>query len=165
MPQSNHCIHPWKQLFDKRVWKTSTKSCKKSCKVMEFYWSERIRILLFLGSSVRKNFDPTFVATLQGASLSARFQKGQIQESTWKSGWIFLRSSMEFRVFGLLRETENSTRYRGVRVNCLMLRGIVQIGCYDTFVDVSRQLCKYGSKGNFHDHKYGRFGFILFVSV
>ena len=71
---------------------------------MQFYWSERIWILLFLDSLVRKNFDPTFVATLQGSSLSARFQKGQIQESTWKSGWIFLRSSIELHVFELFRE-------------------------------------------------------------
>ena len=46
-----------------------------------------------------------------------------------------------------------------------MLRGIVQIGCYATFADLSRQFCKYGSKGNFHDQKYGKFGSILFVSV
>ena len=64
---------------------------KKSCKVMQFYWSERIRSPLFLGSSVRKNFDPTFVTTLQGSNLSIRFQKGQIQESTWKSGLTFYK--------------------------------------------------------------------------
>ena len=46
-----------------------------------------------------------------------------------------------------------------------MLRGMVQIGCYATFSDLSRQFCKYGSKGNFHDQKYGKFGSILFVSV
>ena len=39
--------------------------------------------------SVRKNFDPTFVATLQGSSLNTWFPKGQIQESSWESGWIF----------------------------------------------------------------------------
>nr|XP_058960589.1 uncharacterized protein LOC131787507 [Pocillopora verrucosa] len=40
-----------------------------------------------LGKIFRKNFDPTFVATLQGSSLSAgRFQKGKVQESSWKSG-------------------------------------------------------------------------------
>ena len=50
-------------------------------------------------------------------------------------------------------------------MSCLMLRGIVQIGCHATFADLSRQFCKYGSKGNFHHHKYGKFGSILFVSV
>ena len=37
-------------------------------------------------------------------------------------------------------------------MSCTMLRGIVQIGCYATFAGFSRQFCKYGSKGNFHDH-------------
>ena len=93
MPQSNDRVHPWKQRFGKKFWwKTSTKSCKKSCKVMQFYWSERIRTPLLLDSSVRQNFDPTFVATLQGSSLSAgRFQKGKVQESSWTSSSIFTK--------------------------------------------------------------------------
>ena len=79
-------------LVKKIWWKTSTKSCKKSCKVMQFYWSERIRTPLLLDSSVRQNFDPTFVATVQGSSLSAgRFQKGKVQESSWTSSSIFTK--------------------------------------------------------------------------
>ena len=72
---------------------------------MQFYRSERIRTPLFLGSSARQNFDPTFVATLQGSSLSAgRFQKGKIKKVLGYQVQ-FLRSSVELRVFELLWET------------------------------------------------------------
>ena len=49
-------------------------------------------------------------------------------------------------------------------MSCLMLRGIVQIGCLATFAELSRQFCKYGSKSNFHDHNCDRFGSILIIS-
>ena len=49
-------------------------------------------------------------------------------------------------------------------MSCLMLRGIVQIGCYATFADLSRQFCKYDSKGNFHDQNMANLDpFCLFL--
>ena len=89
MPQSNDGVHPWKQIFDKRVWKHQQSLVKCPAKSCNFTDRKEYEPLLFLGSSVRKNFDPTFVATLQGSSLNTWFPKGQIQESSWKSGWIF----------------------------------------------------------------------------
>ena len=135
MPQSNDRIYLWKQRFGKKFWwKTSTKSCKKSCKVMQFYWSERIRTPLFLGSSVRQNFNPTFVATLQGSSLSAgRFQKGQIQESSRKSGSIFTKFNGTPCIWAVMgnvkKKNKKRTRYWGIRVSCLTLRDVVLIRC------------------------------------
>ena len=61
---------------------------KSPAKSWNFLWSEIIQIPLFLGSLVRKNFDPTFVATLQGSSFNTRFQKGQIQESIQRLNFL-----------------------------------------------------------------------------
>ena len=131
MPQSNDRVHPWKQRFGKKFWwKTSTKSCKKSCKVMQFYWSERIRTPLFLGSSARQNFGPN----IRSDPAGFKFKRWQIPERQDSRKFLEIRFNLyevqwNYVYLSCYEKRKKITRYRGVRVSCLMLRDVVLIGC------------------------------------
>ena len=117
--------------FDGKHQQSHVKSPAKSC---NFTDRKGYEPPCFLGSSVRQNFDPTFVATLPGSSLSAgRFQKGKVQESSWKSGSIFTKFSGTPCIWAVMgnvkKKKKKKTRYRGIRVSCLTLRDVVLIRC------------------------------------
>ena len=135
MLQSNDRVHPWKQRFGKKFWwKTSTKSCKKSCKVMQFYWSERIRTPLFSWFLSSAKFWPN----IRSDPAGFKFKRWQIPERQGSRKFLEIRfnfyevqwNSVYLSCYGKRKKKKKKkTRYRGIRVSCLTLRDVVLIRC------------------------------------